>query len=342
VNGFVDETTIVVSSGKGGDGAVSFRREKYVPRGGPDGGDGGKGGDVVFIVKSNLKTLSHLKLRRIFKAADGGRGAGQKMHGKDGKDALIPVPPGTVLRDPETGDSLADLTGVTEQFVFLRGGRGGKGNSHYATPVNQAPRYAQKGGEGNTRELKAELHLIADIGLVGQPNAGKSTLLSILTNAHPLIADYPFTTKSPNLGLLRLPERDVILADIPGIVEGASQGKGLGLRFLRHIERCAALLYLVDLSGEECPATVRVLQEELASYASVLSARPRLLVGTKLDLPQAPQGLADLQSAFPEDRILGISSFSREGVSELKKAILGLVGAAGAAVGGNGRGGEGQ
>ncbi len=342
MNGFVDETTIVVSSGKGGDGAVSFRREKYVPRGGPDGGDGGKGGDVIFIVKSNLKTLSHLKLRRIFKAADGGRGAGQKMHGKDGKDALIPVPPGTVLRDPETGDSLADLTGVTEQFVFLRGGRGGKGNSHYATPVNQAPRYAQKGGEGNTRELKAELHLIADIGLVGQPNAGKSTLLSILTNAHPLIADYPFTTKSPNLGLLRLPERDVILADIPGIVEGASQGKGLGLRFLRHIERCAALLYLVDLSGEECPATVRVLQEELASYAAVLSARPRLLVGTKLDLPRAPQGLADLQSAFPEDRILAISSFSREGVSELKKAILGLVGAAGAAVGGNGRGGEGQ
>ena len=341
MNGFVDETTIVVSSGKGSDGAVSFRREKYVPRGGPDGGDGGKGGDVVFIVKSNLKTLSHLKLRRIFKAADGGRGAGQKMHGKDGKDALIPVPPGTVLCDPQTGDSLADLTGVTEQFVFLRGSRGGKGNSHYATSVNQAPRYAQKGGEGNTRELKAELHLIADIGLVGHPNAGKSTLLSILTNARPLIADYPFTTKTPNLGLMRLPERDVILADIPGIVEGASYGKGLGLRFLRHIERCAALLYLVDLSGEQCPATVRVLQEELASYAAVLSARPRLLVGTKLDLPQAAQGLADLQAAFPEDHILAISSFSREGVNELKKAILSLVGAAGVIAGGDRAGGDG-
>ena len=337
MNGFVDETTIVVSSGKGGDGAVSFRREKYVPRGGPDGGDGGKGGDVIFIVKSNLKTLSHLKLRRIFKAADGGRGAGKKMHGKDGKDALIPVPPGTVLRDPQTGDSLADLTGVTEQYVFLRGGRGGKGNSHYATSVNQAPRYAQKGVEGNTRELKAELHLIADIGLVGHPNAGKSTLLSILTNARPLIADYPFTTKTPNLGLMRLPERDVILADIPGIVEGASRGKGLGLRFLRHIERCAALLYLVDLSGKECPATVRVLQEELASYAAVLSARPRLLVGTKLDLPQAPQGLVDLQDSFPEDHILAISSFSREGVNELKKAILSLVGAAGVVAGGDGK-----
>ena len=327
MNGFVDETTIVVSSGKGGDGSVSFRREKYVPRGGPDGGDGGKGGDVVFIVRANLKTLSHLKLRRIFKAEDGGRGAGQKMHGKDGKDAFIPVPPGTVLRDPQTGDSVADLSGDIERFVFLRGGRGGKGNSHYATSVNQAPRYAQKGVEGVTRELKAELQLIADIGLVGHPNAGKSTLLSVLTNARPLIADYPFTTKTPNLGLMRLPERDVILADIPGIVEGASHGKGLGLRFLRHIERCAALLYLVDLSEEECPATVRMLQEELASYAGELSARPRCIVGTKLDLPDAAQGLSALQAAFPRDRILGISSFSRDGLSELRKAILGMLSA---------------
>jgi GTP-binding protein len=336
VNGFVDETTIVVSSGKGGDGAVSFRREKYVPRGGPDGGDGGKGGNVVFIVRSNLKTLSHIKLRRIFKAEDGGRGAGQKMHGKDGKDALIPVPPGTVLRDSQTGDSVADLSGDIEQFVFLRGGRGGKGNSHYATSVNQAPRYAQKGGEGDTRELQAELHLIADIGLVGHPNAGKSTLLSVLTNARPLIADYPFTTKTPNLGLMRLPERDVILADIPGIVEGASHGKGLGLRFLRHIERCAALLYLVDLSEEECPATVRVLQEELASYAGELAARPRLIVGTKLDLPDAAKGLSALQAAFPRDHIVGISSFSREGLSELKKAILGMLSATTVAASGDG------
>lgn len=336
MNGFVDETTIVVSSGKGGDGAVSFRREKYVPRGGPDGGDGGKGGNVVFIVRSNLKTLSHIKLRRIFKAEDGGRGAGQKMHGKDGKDALIPVPPGTVLRDSRTGDSVADLSGDIEQFVFLRGGRGGKGNSHYATSVNQAPRYAQKGGEGDTRELQAELHLIADIGLVGHPNAGKSTLLSVLTNARPLIADYPFTTKTPNLGLMRLPERDVILADIPGIVEGASHGKGLGLRFLRHIERCAALLYLVDLSEEECPATVRVLQEELASYAGELAARPRLIVGTKLDLPDAAKGLSALQAAFPRDHIVGISSFSREGLSELKKAILGMLSATTVAASGDG------
>ncbi|MGA2478656.1 MAG: GTPase ObgE [Spirochaetia bacterium] len=330
MNGFVDETTIVVSSGSGGDGAVSFRREKFVPRGGPDGGDGGKGGDVIFTVRANLKTLSHLKLKRVFKAKDGGRGAGQKMHGKDGTDIVIHVPPGTVIRDPRTEESVADLTREGETFVFLRGGRGGKGNSNYATSTNQAPRYAQKGIEGDTRELKAELHLIADIGLVGQPNAGKSTLLSVLTNAHPLIADYPFTTRTPSLGLLRLPERDLILADIPGIIEGAAQGKGLGLRFLRHIDRCAALLYLVDLSGPDCPGTVRVLEEELKSYAEGLAARPRIIVGTKLDLPESEAGLASLREAFPAERILGLSSFSREGLTELKKAILGLVGAAAA------------
>jgi GTPase len=328
VNGFVDETTIVVTSGNGGDGAVSFRREKFVPRGGPDGGDGGKGGDVVFTVRTNLKTLSHLKQKRVFKATSGGRGAGQKMHGKDGADMVIPVPPGTVIRDPETGETLADLTRDGEQFVFLRGGRGGKGNSHYATSVNQAPRYAQKGIEGVTRELKAELHLIADIGLVGMPNAGKSTLLSVLTNARPLIGDYPFTTRTPSLGLLRQGERDLIIADIPGIIEGAAEGRGLGLRFLRHVERCAALLYLVDLSAPDCPSTVRVLEQELARYAGALAHRPRLIVGTKTDLAEAGEGLASLAAAFPGERVLGVSSFAREGLTELKKAALGLVAAA--------------
>jgi GTPase len=331
VNGFVDETTIVVSSGSGGNGAVSFRREKFVPRGGPDGGDGGKGGDVVFVVRSNLKTLSHLKLKRIFKAANGGRGAGQKMHGKDGPDVLIPVPPGTVVRDLATGDPIADLTKDGERFIFLRGGRGGKGNSHYATSVNQAPRYAQEGIEGETRELKAELHLIADIGLVGNPNAGKSTLLSVLTNARPLIADYPFTTKIPSLGMMRLAERDIILADIPGIIEGASQGRGMGLKFLRHVERCAALLYLVDLSDEDPAGRVRMLHQELATYAAGLAARPRLIVGTKLDLPEAQARLDALAADLPDDRVIGISSFSRDGLAELTKCILGLVGAAAAA-----------
>ena len=218
MNGFVDETTIVVSSGSGGDGAVSFRREKFIPRGGPDGGDGGKGGDVIFVVRPNIKTLSPLKLKRIFKADNGGRGGGQKMTGKDGRDVIITVPPGTVIRDPESQEALADLTTEGTEFLFLRGGKGGKGNAHYATSVNQAPRYAQKGIEGRTRELRAELHLIADIGLVGMPNAGKSTLLSVLTNARPEIADYPFTTRVPHLGLLRFPERDIILARL-GIVQ---------------------------------------------------------------------------------------------------------------------------
>jgi GTPase len=325
VNGFVDETTIVVTSGSGGDGAVSFRREKYVPRGGPDGGDGGKGGDIIFTVRSNLKTLSHLKLKRIFKAGDGGRGAGQRMTGKDGADAAVMVPPGTVIRDPASGAVVADLLADGQTLVYLRGGRGGKGNSHYATSVNQAPRYAQKGIPGESRELRAELHLIADLGFVGKPNAGKSTLLSVLTNAKPLIADYPFTTRTPMLGLLRLPQRDIILADIPGIIEGASAGRGMGLKFLRHIERCAALLYLVDLDGGDCPETVRVLEAELATYAGSLVGRPRIIVGTKADLPGAADGLAALEAAFPGERLLPVSSFSREGLAELTSAILSLV-----------------
>jgi len=331
VNGFVDETTIVVSSGSGGDGAVSFRREKYVPRGGPDGGDGGKGGDVVFAVRQNLKTLSHLKLKRHFKAGNGGRGMGQRMHGKDGADAVVPVPPGTILRDPETDAPVADLTRDGESFVYLHGGRGGKGNSHYATSVNQAPRYAQKGIEGETRELKAELHLIADVGLVGMPNAGKSTLISVLTNAHPLIADYPFTTRTPNLGLLRLPERDIIIADIPGIIEGASHGRGLGLKFLRHIERCAALLFLVDLSLPGCPGTVKLLEAELETYSRALAARPRLVVGTKLDLPDSTAGHAALSDSCPAGGFVAVSAFSREGMPPLIAAIRTLVGAAAAA-----------
>ena len=325
MNGFVDETTIVVSSGSGGDGAVSFRREKYVPRGGPDGGDGGKGGDVVFAVRSNLKTLSHLKLKRNYRAGDGGRGGGQKMHGKDGADAEVPVPPGTVLRDLETGETVADLTAEGQTLVYLRGGRGGKGNSHYATSVNQAPRYAQKGVEGQTRELKAELHLIADVGLVGMPNAGKSTLLSVVTNAHPLIGDYPFTTRTPNLGLLRMPGRDVILADIPGIIEGASQGKGLGLKFLRHIERCAALLFLVDLSAPDCTASVKLLEAELATYSPALAGRPRLIVGTKLDLAESEAGRAAMEAACPPGGFVAISAVTRRGLPDLVNAVRGLV-----------------
>jgi GTPase len=328
VNGFVDDTTIVVSSGSGGDGCVSFRREKFVPRGGPDGGDGGRGGDVVFTVRSNLKTLSHLKMKRIFRAGNGGRGSGQRMHGADGADTEVPVPPGTLVCDPLSGEKLADLTDDGARIVFLRGGRGGKGNSHYATPTNQAPRYAQKGVAGETRDLRVELHLIADVGLVGLPNAGKSTLLSVLTNARPRIADYPFTTRTPNLGLLRAGEKDVIIADIPGIIEGASEGRGLGLQFLRHIERCAALLYLIDLGTDGCADTVAVLDAELERYAAALRGKPRILVGTKADLEGGPARLAELAAAFPGERVMAVSAFAREGLAELSRAIFSLAGRA--------------
>lgn len=327
MEGFVDETSIVVASGSGGDGAVSFRREKYVPRGGPDGGDGGRGGDVVFAVRSNLRTLAYLKMRHRFQAEDGGSGSGQRKHGRDGRSVEIAVPPGTVLRDAATGVVLADLARAGERFVCLRGGRGGKGNWHYRTPVNQAPRFAQKGVAGESREVRVELRVIADAGLVGKPNAGKSTLLAALTNARPKVADYPFTTRSPHLGLLRRGDRDVVLADIPGIIEGAAGGRGLGLRFLRHVERCALLLYLVDL-GDDGPAeTVRVLETELGAYSAELAARPRLLVGTKLDREGAPARLAELIGAFPADRVLGISALTHAGLEELSRALVALTGA---------------
>jgi GTP-binding protein len=326
VDGFVDETTILVASGSGGDGAVSFRREKYVPRGGPDGGDGGRGGDVVFLARANLRTLAYLKLRHRFRAEDGGAGTGKRKHGRDGRDVEIAVPPGTVLRDVATGSLLADLAHDGDRLVLSRGGRGGKGNWHFRTPVNQAPRFAQKGAPGEERELRVELQVIADAGLVGKPNAGKSTLLSVLTNARPKVAEYPFTTRSPHLGVLRMGDRDVVLADIPGIIGGAAQGRGLGLRFLRHVERCTVLLYLVDLGEEGASETVRVLEAELAAFSAELAARPRLIVGTKLDLEGAPSRLAGLIGSFPNDRVLGISAVAHEGLDELSRAVVGMAG----------------
>ena len=321
MNGFVDEITIHVSSGNGGNGCVSFRREKYVPKGGPDGGDGGKGGDVVFVVRNNLKTLAHLTLRPHFVAENGRQGSGNKKHGRDGRDVEVPVPPGTLVTDKDTGEILANLSTADSRFVFLRGGKGGKGNSHYATPTNQAPRFAQEGRPGRARDLKVELHLIADVGLVGKPNAGKSTLLSCLTNAHPEIGDYPFTTRTPHLGVLRVSDAELVIADIPGIIEGASDGRGLGLKFLRHIERCRVLVLLVDLGEEALEQTIGVLERELEKYSPELAAKPRLVVGTKLDLPGARDRLARL-SAEHHGTVLGLSAFSREGLGDLARELL--------------------
>ena len=267
--GFSDETYIDVASGNGGNGCVSFRREKFVPKGGPDGGDGGKGGDVVFVVRDNLRTLGHLKMVRSYRAENGRPGQGARCFGRNGADVEIPVPPGTVIKDAQTGQVIKDLTGE-ERYVFLKGGRGGLGNWHFRTATRQTPRFAQSGEPGTEMRIGVELLVIADIGFVGFPNAGKSSLLNLLTNARSKVAGYPFTTKIPQLGAMRYDGQDMILADIPGIIEGASQGAGMGLKFLRHISRTKALAFFIDLSDENCLDSYDILSRELADFAPAL------------------------------------------------------------------------
>jgi GTPase len=327
---FADEATIIVSSGKGGDGCVAFRREKYVPFGGPAGGDGGRGGDVVFEVRRNLRTLSALRYQQTFKAESGQGGMGKNMHGRDGADIVIPVPPGTIVKRYETGEILKDFGAERSgpegaRWVFLKGGRGGWGNTHYKNSVNQAPRTFQPGQQGVTERLRIELQLIADIGLVGFPNAGKSSLLDHFTNARPAIAPYPFTTKIPNLGMLRVGERDIVIADIPGIIEGAHEGAGLGLRFLKHIARTSALAFLVDLSDENWEGAYSILLAELGSYAPTLVKKPRILVATKLDLPEAAERFEAFKAAYPDEEVHGISVFSRLGIEGLREAFVRFV-----------------
>jgi GTP-binding protein len=327
---FADEATITVASGKGGDGCIAFRREKYVPMGGPAGGDGGKGGDVIFLVKSNVRTLSFLRFRQTFKAQNGIPGMGRNMHGKDGEDIVIPVPPGTVIKDAETGEIIKDFGRSSpgsrakdgETWVFLKGGKGGWGNTHFKNSVNQAPKFAMPGQPGAERRLRVELALLADIGLVGFPNAGKSSLLDAFTNARPKIAPYPFTTKIPNLGVLTLHERDIIIADIPGIIEGAHEGAGLGIRFLKHISRTACLAFLVDLSDENWKEAYGILLGELESFSKELAAKPRILIATKLDLPEAAERYPGYRSTMNEEKVFGISVFSGEGLDELKEALF--------------------
>jgi GTP-binding protein len=341
VNGFVDEVTIEVKSGDGGSGAISFRREKYVPRGGPDGGDGGKGGDVIFIVKENLKTLSQLRQLRLFKAENGQPGSGARRHGRDGRDIIIYVPPGTLVKDAETGQLLKDFAEVNsddrdaggmfsaanepESWVFLRGGVGGKGNWQFRTATRQTPRFATPGKPGVVKKLYVELNVIADIGFVGLPNAGKSTLLAKLTAANPKIASYPFTTIIPNLGVMHVYENDIVLADIPGIIEGASDGAGLGLHFLKHIARTRLLALLVDLSELSFRDAIQVLINELQQYSLELTHKKRLIIGTKLDIDGAQQNMDELKSLYPDEEIMGISAATGWGIVELKNRFLELV-----------------
>ena len=284
---FVDQASIEIHSGKGGAGSVSFRREKYIPRGGPDGGDGGRGGDVIFFASSHHRTLLDFKYQKIFRAENGKPGGKCNCHGKDGRNVRIPVPAGTIITSEPSGEILADLIQPGQQVVLAVGGRGGKGNAHFATATHQVPRFAQPGEPGQDYLIKLELKLIADVGLVGFPNAGKSTFISVVSNARPKIADYPFTTLTPNLGVVRRGNsREFVIADIPGIIEGSHEGKGLGDRFLRHIERTALILLLIDVSPCADPYpenAVPLLTAELKEYKDDLMGRVSAIVATKSD-----------------------------------------------------------
>jgi len=315
---FVDEVHIHVASGKGGHGCVSFRREKYIPKGGPDGGDGGRGGDVIFFVRRNLKTLTHIRNRGKYFARNGIPGSGRNKSGEDGEDILIEVPPGSRVLDAQTREVLLDLEEDGQKLVFLKGGKGGQGNMHFATSRNQAPRYAQPGLPGEEREIIVEMNLIADIGFVGFPNAGKSTLLKSVTSANPKVGAYPFTTKIPSLGVLSVYDSELILADIPGIIEGASQGAGLGLRFLKHIHRTAGLAFLLDLEQDKDHVEeFHILLKELEDYEPSLVNKPRILIASKMDMPEAEEAFANLQKKLPGEKLLGISAHTHQGMQDL-------------------------
>ena len=329
---FADEAYIEVRSGKGGNGCIAFRREKYIPMGGPAGGDGGKGGDVIFCVKRNLRTLAHLRYHPIFKARNGGDGSGRNRFGADGEDVVIPVPPGTTLKDAETGEIIREFTTESEeeQFVFLHGGKGGWGNVHFKSSTNQAPRYAHDGKPGEERKLLVELSIMADVGLVGFPNAGKSSLLDYFTAARPKIAPYPFTTKIPNLGVLHVDtDSDIIIADIPGIIEGASEGLGLGIQFLKHISRTACLLFMIDCSEEKCMQAYATLKNELQSYSEELLKKPRIVICNKIDVEGAAENAekvkAQILSEEPETQVLLTSVAERKGLGSVKSVIVKMV-----------------
>jgi GTP-binding protein len=285
---FYDQATITVQAGRGGNGALSFRREAYVPRGGPDGGNGGRGGDVILVVNPHLNTLLRFQYQHHFEAEDGRHGSGQNKTGRSGRPKYVEVPPGTLVRDAESGQLLGDLTRAGQQLIVARGGRGGRGNAAFATPTNQVPLIAENGEPGERRTLHLELKLIADVGIIGLPNAGKSMLLATLTAARPKIADYPFTTLRPNLGVAALSdERAIVLADIPGLIEGASQGAGLGLEFLRHIERTRLLIHLLDGLSDDPLKDYETVNREMAAFGHGLSEKPQLVAMTKMDLPDA-------------------------------------------------------
>ncbi len=317
---FIDEAVITIQSGNGGPGCVSFRREKFIPFGGPDGGDGGDGGSVIFIVKQNLRTLYNLRLKRNFKAQSGSPGMGSQKNGKKGEDVIVEVPPGTMLYDTETADLIKDLKVLGDKFVILEGGKGGKGNTFFKSSTNQAPRFAQPGLSGHKMSLRVELKLIADVGLVGFPNAGKSTLLSVVTRAKPKIANYPFTTLTPNLGVFVIDELSYVMADIPGIIEGASQGAGLGIKFLKHIERTKIILYLINLEEDNYLEQYSKLNHELKQYSKVLAKKDYLIAASKFDIADSEERVKELENRLKK-KIIPFSSITKKGLNNLMYAI---------------------
>jgi GTP-binding protein len=324
---FFDEAKIYVKAGDGGNGCVSFRREKYIPFGGPNGGNGGKGGDVYLVLNPHLNTLINFKKRSHFKAQRGGHGRGKDQTGKRGEDLTIAVPPGTVAYDADTGQLLADLTQPEQRALVARGGRGGRGNAAFATPTNQAPRLAEKGEPGQERWLRLELKLIADVGIVGVPNAGKSTLLAAVSAARPKIADYPFTTLEPNLGVVMVDDRDFVLADIPGLIEGAHAGAGLGHQFLRHVERTRLLIHLLDGASADPLGDFGKINEELALFDPQLARKPQVVVLNKMDLPQTQELWPRIRREIKKLDLeaMSISAVTGQGVPTLLQRVVYLL-----------------
>jgi len=322
---FLDEAFITVQSGNGGRGCVSFRREKFIPRGGPDGGDGGQGGDVILKSTSQRRTLYQFRFKHEFKAKNGGHGQGKRKTGKNGEDLTLEIPPGTLIKDAETNDLLKDFSRPGESFIVAKGGRGGQGNCRFKTATHRAPRFAQTGEPGQFFKLKLELKLIADVGLIGLPNAGKSTLISAVSSATPKIAAYPFTTLVPILGVVQTDWGEpFVVADIPGLIEGAHKGAGLGIRFLRHIERTHILVHLMDTSAidpQDPLAGYETINRELAGYSPQLAAKPQILVLNKMDLPDTHQTSKLFQAKLKDREVLLISAVTREGVDQLISKI---------------------
>lgn len=324
---FLDRVKIKVKAGNGGDGVTAFRREKFVPRGGPSGGDGGVGGSVWIESTEGLNTLLHLRYNPEHKAERGRHGEGSNRSGKDGEDALVKVPVGTQVFDPESSELLFDFTEPGQRFLAAKGGKGGWGNAHFATPTRRAPKYHYNGRPGQEKELQLELKLIADVGLIGFPNAGKSTLISVISAAKPKIADYPFTTLEPNLGVVDMGDfRTFVVADIPGLIEGASAGAGLGHQFLRHVERTKLMLHLVDVSsleGRDPVSDYQIINDELEKYDAEMAQRPQFVIATKIDALDDPERLEALKKRAKKDRkpFFAISSVTNVGVKELVNAV---------------------